>query len=117
MVSPQDATAASSSSVLRASPQYRCRRHTAADRGKRLTVHGMHTLRRDTHSSDAYEPGRFDASSGSRLERLIFNHRGWVLAACALLSVLFVHQLRGLAVSASFEQTLPQNHPYIRNYL
>ena len=60
---------------------------------------------------------RFDASSGSLLERLIFNHRPWVLVACALLTALFAGQLRGLVVSASFEKTLPQSHPYIRSYL
>jgi predicted RND superfamily exporter protein len=60
---------------------------------------------------------RFDASSGSLLERLIFNHRPWVLVACALLTALFAGQLRNLVVSASFEKTLPQSHPYIRSYL
>ena len=59
----------------------------------------------------------FDASSGSLLERLIFNHRPWVLLACALLTALFASQLRGLEISANFENTLPQSHPYIRNYL
>ena len=60
---------------------------------------------------------RFDASSGNLLERLIFNHRPWVLIACVLLTALFAGQLRGLVISASFENTLPQSHPYIRNYL
>ena len=59
----------------------------------------------------------FDASSGSSLERLIFNHRPWVLLACALLTAFFAAQLRGLEISANFENTLPQSHPYIRNYL
>jgi len=58
-----------------------------------------------------------DASSGNWLERLIFDHRPWVLVACALLTALFADQLRGLEVSASFEETLPQSHPYIRSYL
>jgi predicted RND superfamily exporter protein len=60
---------------------------------------------------------RFDASSGNRLESLIFNHRPWVLSCCLLLTALFGAQLRGLTVSASFEKTLAQSHVYIRNYL
>jgi len=59
----------------------------------------------------------FDASSGSLLERVIFNHRPWVVLGCALLTVLFAAGLRGLEVGASFEKTLPQSHPYIRSYL
>ena len=65
----------------------------------------------------AAEPERFDASSGSWLERSIFNHRPWVLAGCAVLTVLFASQLRGLGLSASFEKMLPQSHPYIESYL
>lgn len=63
------------------------------------------------------DPKSFDASSGNLFERLIFNHRPWVLLACALLSLVFAIQLRGLVVSASFEKTLPQSHPYIKDYL
>jgi uncharacterized protein len=59
----------------------------------------------------------FDPASGNRLERLIFNHRGWVIAGCLLLTLFFAFQLRGLVLSASFEKMLPQSHPYIQNYL
>jgi predicted RND superfamily exporter protein len=59
----------------------------------------------------------FDPTSGNRLERLIFNHRAWVIAACLLLTLFFAFQLRGLQLSASFEKMLPQSHPYIQNYL
>ena len=59
----------------------------------------------------------FDQKSGNRLERLIFNHRSWVLGACLLLTAFFAVQLRGLVLSASFEKMLPQSHPYIQNYL
>jgi predicted RND superfamily exporter protein len=60
---------------------------------------------------------KFDPASGSRLERLIFNHRMWVIAGCLLLTLFFAFQLRGLVLSASFEKMLPQAHPYIQNYL
>ena len=59
----------------------------------------------------------FDKRSGNRLERLIFNHRAWVLLVCLLLTAFFAVQLRGLELSASFEKMLPQSHPYIQNYL
>ncbi|MFT3666928.1 efflux RND transporter permease subunit [Piscinibacter sp.] len=77
----------------------------------------------DTSSTSAVEMpviaelSDFDASSGNRLERLIFNHRGAVMLVCLLLTLLFVFQLRGLVLSASFENMLPQSHPYIQNYL
>jgi uncharacterized protein len=59
----------------------------------------------------------FDHASGNFIERLIFNHRLWVVLGCLLLTVLFAFQLRLLVVSASFEKMLPQSHPYIQNYL
>src|SRR5438045_64270 len=59
----------------------------------------------------------FDPASGSRLERIVFNHRGAAIVACLVLTILLAFQLRGLALSASFERMLPQAHPYIRNYL
>lgn len=62
-------------------------------------------------------PSNFDPSSGNVIERLIFNHRPWVIVVCVLLTIFFGAQLRGLALSASFEKTLPQSHPYIQNYL
>ena len=61
--------------------------------------------------------GRFDPASGSRLERLIFDHRPWVLLVCALLTLFLADRARGLAVGASFDKTLAQGHSYIRNYL
>jgi len=63
------------------------------------------------------QPGDFDRGSGNRLERLIFNHRAWVMLACLVLSAFLALQLRGLMLGASFEKMLPQSHPYIQNYL
>jgi predicted RND superfamily exporter protein len=59
----------------------------------------------------------FDPQSGSRLERLLFNHRLWVVALCALVTILLGWQSTKLKLNASFEKTIPQHHPYIRNYL
>jgi predicted RND superfamily exporter protein len=59
----------------------------------------------------------FDRASGNRLERLIFNHRAWVILACVLLTLFFGYEARNLVPSASFEKMLPQSHPYIKNYL
>jgi uncharacterized protein len=59
----------------------------------------------------------FDTASGSAPERLLFNHRPWVLALCLVLTVLFGWQATKLALNASFEKTIPVKHPYIANYL
>jgi hypothetical protein len=59
----------------------------------------------------------FDARSGNRLERLVFNHRLWVVLLCALASVFLGFEASRLEVNASFEKMIPQSHPYIRNYL
>jgi predicted RND superfamily exporter protein len=59
----------------------------------------------------------FDAGSGSRTERALFNHRPWVLALCLLVTLLLGWQALRLQLNASFEKTLPTAHPYIANYL
>ncbi|SFV15281.1 efflux RND transporter permease subunit [Pseudoduganella namucuonensis] len=63
------------------------------------------------------DPAAFDNASGNLLERLIFNHRRLLIAACLLLTALFAFQLRGLVVSASFDKMLPHGHAYIKNYV
>ncbi|WP_077034895.1 RND family transporter [Pelomonas sp. KK5] len=63
------------------------------------------------------DPRDFDRRSGNRLERLIFNHRAWVLALAAVVSVVLAVFATRLQVNASFDKLLPQSHPYIRNYL
>ncbi len=60
---------------------------------------------------------RFDRSSGSPIERLLFNHRLLVLLACALATLLLGWQTTRLGINASFEKTIPTHHPYIQNYL
>ena len=60
----------------------------------------------------------FDARSGNRLERLIFNNRLWVVLACLLVTVaLSFFAVSRLALNASFEKMIPHNQPFIKNYL
>lgn len=59
----------------------------------------------------------FDAQSGNGLERLLFNHRRWVLLACALVTVALAWAAMGLRLNASFAKTIPTNHPYVVNFL
>ncbi|MBI5255571.1 MAG: MMPL family transporter [Burkholderiales bacterium] len=61
---------------------------------------------------------QFDPQSGSRLERLVFNHRRAVLIACALLTLLLgLLAATRLGLNASFEKMIPRSHPYIQHYL
>jgi len=59
----------------------------------------------------------FDTASGSWPERLLFNHRPWVMLLCLLATLLFAWQATRLTLNASFEKTIPTLHPYIANYL
>ncbi|WP_127995870.1 efflux RND transporter permease subunit [Piscinibacter defluvii] len=59
----------------------------------------------------------FDTRSGSLLERAFFNHRVWVLLLCGLITALLAWQALTLRLNASFEKTIPAQHPYIANYL
>ncbi|MCK6401337.1 MAG: MMPL family transporter [Sphaerotilus natans subsp. sulfidivorans] len=59
----------------------------------------------------------FDPRSGSLIERMLFNHRGWVVALCLLVTALLGWQATRLQLNASFEKTIPTGHPYIANYL
>ncbi len=58
----------------------------------------------------------FDPRSGSWIERLLFNHRLAVLAACVLTTLLLGWQTTRLELNASFEKTIPQRHAYIQAY-
>ena len=59
----------------------------------------------------------FDQSSGSRVERMLFNHRGIVVVLCLLITLILGWQATKLQLSASFEKTIPITHPYIVNFL
>ncbi|HSW06749.1 efflux RND transporter permease subunit [Aquabacterium sp.] len=58
----------------------------------------------------------FDTASGSRLERLLFNHRGLVVLLCALLTLALGWQLPRLKLNASFERMIPNAHAFIGHY-
>lgn len=69
-------------------------------------------------SAPALEPGEaFDPRSGSLVERALFNHRGIVVALCLLATLLLGWQATRLQVNASFEKTIPAQHPFIQNFL
>ncbi|HMN43791.1 MAG TPA: MMPL family transporter [Povalibacter sp.] len=59
----------------------------------------------------------FDRSSGSVVERALFNHRLIVLVLCLLVTALLGSQATRLQLNASFEKMIPGDHPYIVNYL
>ena len=59
----------------------------------------------------------FDPSTGSKLERLLFNNRRIVVMLCAILTIFLGWQATTLQLNASFEKTIPLHHPFIENYL
>lgn len=59
----------------------------------------------------------FDPQSGSIIERLLFNNRMVVVIVCALITAILGWQAAKLTINASFEKTLPTEHPYVQNYL
>ncbi|WP_141291415.1 efflux RND transporter permease subunit, partial [Ideonella azotifigens] len=59
----------------------------------------------------------FDPASGSRTERLFFNHRPWVLLLCLLATLVLGWQAARIGLAASFEKTIPTHHPYVQNFL
>jgi uncharacterized protein len=62
-------------------------------------------------------PQDFDPRSGSLVERALFNHRLIVVVLCMLVTALLGWQATKLQLNASFEKTIPAEHPYIRNFL
>ena len=62
------------------------------------------------------EVSDFNLSSGSVLERLLFNNRPLVLLACLLTTLFFGYQATGVKLNASFNQMIPTNQPFIVNY-
>jgi len=58
----------------------------------------------------------FDRNSGSRPERLLFNHRLAVLAFCGLATLLLGFAATHLRVNALFSKMIPTGHPYVANY-
>jgi len=58
----------------------------------------------------------FDKSSGSLLERLLFNHRLAIILLCALTTIILGYQATKLELAASFEKMIPTKQPFIVNY-
>ncbi|HEX7936842.1 MAG TPA: MMPL family transporter [Paraburkholderia sp.] len=59
----------------------------------------------------------FESNSGGWLERLIFNNRLWIVAACVIVTLFLGFQATKSNVSASYERMMPQSSAFIRNYL
>jgi predicted RND superfamily exporter protein len=59
----------------------------------------------------------FDRNSGNWLERLVFNHRKTMVLICALITVVLACKAAHIVFNANFEKMIPQNHPYIKNYM
>ncbi|GJI86852.1 efflux RND transporter permease subunit [Duganella hordei] len=60
---------------------------------------------------------KFDRNSGSLGERVLFNNRFWVVAVCALLTIVLGYKAFGVTLNAAFEKMIPTSHPYVANYL
>ena len=68
-------------------------------------------------SADQNSSVTFDSSSGSLLERALFNHRRVVVFLCLLVTLFLAFQLPKLTLNASFEKMIPVDHPFISHFL
>ncbi len=72
-------------------------------------------------TSDGFIPiaslADFDKRSGNRLERLLFNHRFWVVGFCLLLTLLLGIAASQVRLNASYLKTIPEHHPFTLSYL
>jgi uncharacterized protein len=66
--------------------------------------------------TDLNVPENFDNGSGTLIERIVFNNRGVLVALFAIITLILGWQALQLQVSASYEKTIPANHPYIQAY-
>jgi predicted RND superfamily exporter protein len=75
---------------------------------------------RTTHSTEQpviTDLADFDLNSGNLVERLLFNNRPVVVIICLLVTIVLGWQAFSLHLNARFEKTIPENLPYIANYL
>jgi uncharacterized protein len=78
----------------------------------------MHAAALPANAAASGSLAHFDTQSGSRLERLVFNHRRAMLVLCAVLTlVLATVAVMKLSLNASFEKMIPRSHPFVQNYL
>lgn len=59
----------------------------------------------------------FDKYSGSRLERVLFNHRLLVVGFCLVVTMLLAFAASQVTLNASYLKTIPAQHPFTLNYL
>jgi predicted RND superfamily exporter protein len=77
----------------------------------------MNSYTRSAEHQTIPKPDAFDPSSGTLVERLLFNHRSIILGICVLLSLILGYQALGLKLNAAFEKMIPTDHPFVQNYL
>ncbi|PMX03082.1 RND transporter [Pseudomonas sp. FW215-R2] len=77
----------------------------------------MNSYTRSAEHHTILQSDAFDPSSGTLVERLLFNHRSIILGICVLLSLLLGYQALSLKLNAAFEKMIPTDHPYVQNYL
>ncbi|EUB75523.1 MMPL domain protein [Pseudomonas sp. GM41(2012)] len=77
----------------------------------------MNSFTRTAEPHTAPQADTFDPSSGTLVERLLFNHRRIILGICVVLSLVFGYQALSLKLNAAFEKMIPTDHPYVQNYL
>lgn len=77
----------------------------------------MNSYTRTAEHQTIPKPDVFDPSSGTLVERLLFNHRSIILGVCVLLSLILGYQALSLKLNAAFEKMIPTDHPYVQNYL
>jgi len=53
----------------------------------------------------------------SGIERVVFAHRGLIVAAFAVMSLFMCYEAAQLRVDAGFEKLLPMTHPYMRTFV
>jgi predicted RND superfamily exporter protein len=77
----------------------------------------MNSFTRSAEHHSVLKKDEFDPSSGTLVERLLFNHRSIILGICVLLSLVLGYQALSLKLNAAFEKMIPTDHPYVQNYL
>ena len=77
----------------------------------------MNSFTRSAEPETVPKLDEFDPSSGTLVERLLFNHRRIILGICILLSLVLGYQALSLKLNAAFEKMIPTDHPYVQNYL
>jgi predicted RND superfamily exporter protein len=77
----------------------------------------MNSFTRTAEPHTVPQVDTFDPSSGTLVERLLFNHRRIILGICVVLSLVFGYQALSLKLNAAFEKMIPTDHPFVQNYL